>query len=35
MAEGSKDGKRVAEEVKVCVQELPDMKDVLLRYLRG
>ena len=35
MEEGSKDGKRVAEEMKVCVQELPDMKDVLLRYLRG
>ena len=35
MAEGSKDGKRVAEEVKVCVQELPDMKDVLLRYLKA
>ncbi|MCR5321186.1 MAG: glycosyltransferase [Lachnospiraceae bacterium] len=35
MAEGSKDGKRVAEEMKVCVQELPDMKDVLLHYLKA
>lgn len=35
MAESRKDAEKVTVELKACVQALPDMKDVLLHYLKA
>ncbi|MCR5320909.1 MAG: glycosyltransferase [Lachnospiraceae bacterium] len=35
MAESSQDAEKVTVELKACVQALPDMKDVLLHYLKA